>query len=450
MGVSRSAHNLQRTWQRILEHLPAAVSASDKREFLEPLRLVALTSGELRLQAPTRHLMACVSESHLGALQEATRAVTGRRHVRIEVAPREQGELFPDRSPRALRRRRAAGAALDARFTFETFVVGASNQFAHAAARAVAAMPGEQYNPLFVYGGVGLGKTHLATAIGHAVLERTPEARVVCLSADAFMNELIAAIRRDRVAHFKRRLRDLDVLILDDIHVLAGKERTQEEFFHTFNSLHGERHQIVLTSDTVPRDIPGLEERLQSRLEWGLIADIQPPDVETRAAILLKKAELEDIALGRDVALLLAEHVTSNVRELESALTRLAAETSLRHEAITVEGARRVLGTIAGASAGVVTFDAIARSVCEHFALPPADLRSRRRSRHVAVPRQVAMYLCRRLLDASYPYIGELFGRDHSTVMHGVAVTERRLKDDVAFQTLVAQIERDVRTRHHP
>jgi len=447
-SVSRSAGNLERTWQRILQHLPDAISAADRREFLEPLRPVALTPGELRLQAPSRRLMACVSESHLGALQEATRAVMGRRQVRLELAPREQQELFPS-STRAGASRRRHGA-LDTRFTFDTFVVGASNQFAHAAARAVAAQPGEQYNPLFVYGGVGLGKTHLATAIGHALLARTPEARVACLSADTFTNELVAAIRRDRVGPFKRKLRELDLLIIDDVHVLAGKERTQEEFFHTFNELHGERRQVVLTSDTVPRDIPGLEERLRSRLEWGLIADIQAPDLETRAAILQKKAELEDLPLGRDVALVLAEHVTNNVRELESALTRLAAEASLRHEPITVEGARRVLGKLAVSSAGIVTFDAIARAVCEHFALPPGDLRSRRRSRHVVVPRHVAMYLCRRLLDASYPRIGELFGRDHSTVMHGVNVIETRLKDDVAFQTLVSQIERAVRSRQLP
>jgi len=447
-SASRSAGSLERTWQRILQHLPDAVSAADRREFLEPLRPVALTPGEFRLQAPSRRLMACVSASHLSALQEATRAVMGRRQVRIELAPREQGELFPSASrPSASRRRHGT---LDTRFTFETFVVGASNQFAHAAARAVAAQPGEQYNPLFLYGDVGLGKTHLATAIGHAMLARAPEARVACLSADAFTNELVAAIRRDRVGPFKRKLRELDLLIIDDVHVLAGKERTQEEFFHTFNELHGERRQVVVTSDTVPRDIPGLEERLRSRLEWGLIADIQPPDLETRAAILQKKAELEDLPLGRDVALVLAEHVTNNVRELESALTRLAAEASLRHEPITVEGAHRVLGTLAVSSTGIVTFDTIARAVCEHFALPPSDLRSRRRSRHVVVPRQVAMYLCRRLLDASYPRIGELFGRDHSTVMHGVGVTETRLKVDVAFQTLVSQIERAVRSRQHP
>ena len=334
---------------------------------------------------------------------------------------------------------------LNPRYTFSSFVVGASNQFAHAASRAVAAQPGHHYNPLFIYGGVGLGKTHLVNAIGHAVLERRPEARVAYLATDTFMNDLISSLRRDRMEEFKQRLRGVDLLIVDDIQSLSGRERTQEEFFHTFNTLHAQHAQIVLSSDKVPKDISGLEERLRSRFEWGLIADLQPPDLETRVAILERKAEIEGISISHEVALFLADQVASNVRELEGALTRLGAHASLHRHEITLEYAREAMQSLRPARQSLVTYDAIVGAVCERFGLRPADLASRRRSRHVALPRQVAMYLCRRMLNASFPHLGELFQRDHSTVIHGVTTIEHRVKDDPSFLLTVEQLEDSIR-----
>jgi chromosomal replication initiator protein len=244
---------------------------------------------------------------------------------------------------------------------------------------------------------------------------------------------------------FKERFRRVDVLILDDVQLLAGRERTQEEFFHTFNSLHEQRRQIILTSDKVPRDIPDLEERLRNRFEWGLIADIQPPDVETRVAILQRKAELDGQALPHEVALFLAEEIASNVRELEGMLTRLFAYASINRCALSVDYAREVLQTVLRSRPTVVTFDDIATVVCEHFSLRASDLRARRRSRHIATPRQIAMYLCRELMHASYPQIGDLFGRDHSTVIHATTVVGRRLKEDPSFQATVERLERVLR-----
>jgi chromosomal replication initiator protein len=268
------------------------------------------------------------------------------------------------------------------------------------------------------------------------------------LSAEIFVNELISAIRRDRMEHFKSRFRHVDVLIIDDVQFLAGRERTQEEFFHTFNALYERHRQIVLTSDTVPKDIAGLAERLRNRFEWGLVADIQPPDLETRIAILGKKAEAEGIVLPPEVAALIATRIDSNVRELEGSLTRLGAYASLHKTTLTLELAKQVLNDLFTRSEHPVTLDAIQRTVCEHFSLRPAELRSKRRTRNVAIPRQLAMYLCRKLLLSSFPAIGAMFGgRDHSTVIHAVNATARRMKQDAGFQATVERIERTLLER---
>jgi chromosomal replication initiator protein len=333
---------------------------------------------------------------------------------------------------------------LSPKYTFDSFVVGASNQFAHAACKAVASQPGDHYNPLFIYGGVGLGKTHLVNAIGHQVLERNPEGRVAYLSSESFMNELIAALRRDRMDDFKNKFRRIDVLIVDDVQFLAGRERTQEEFFHTFNSLYEGRRQIVLTSDKFPQEIPDLEERLRNRFEWGLIADIQPPDMETRVAIIQKKAELEQIELPHEVALFLASNIDSNVRELEGSLTRLGAFASLNRCPITVDFAREVLQNVLRDKRDrAITIESIQKAVCDFYNIRPNELRSKKRTRNVALPRQVAMYLCRRYTEASFPVIGDRFGgRDHSTVIHAAQVVERRLQEDASFRASVERLER--------
>ena len=440
------ASQLERTWERVLARVAERIAPDEVAQLLSPLRPRALTSTELRVEAPNEMALVYVNDRYLAVLREAVSEVVGPRQVQIEVPnpTREQGELFTQ-PKRADRRERLSHPSLNGKYTFQTFVVGASNQFAHAACKAVATQPGDHYNPLFIYGGVGLGKTHLVTAVGHQVRHNHPQARIAYLSAEAFMTDLISSLRRDRMGDFKERFRRVDLLILDDVQLLAGRERTQEEFFHTFNTLYDQRRQIILTSDKVPKDIPDLEERLRNRFEWGLIADIQPPDVETRVAIVQRKAELYRIALPEDVALFLATHVASNIRELEGSLRRLGAYASLRRCPITPEFARDVLQSVLKTEGPVVTFDAISAAVCDHFSLRPIDLRSRRRSKNVAVPRQLAMYLCRNLMKASFPHIGELFGRDHSTVIHAAAVTERRIKEDAGFQATVERIERTLR-----
>jgi chromosomal replication initiator protein len=433
-------------WNLVLSALAGRIGAQEVDKWIRPLRPTAMTATAIRLQAPNKFFIDCVSDNYLTALREGVMEVLGPRQLLFEVNDTLQGELFPLKS---LARGSAAQSSptigtLVQKYTFANFVVGANNQFAHATARAVAKQPGEQYNPLFIYGGAGLGKTHLVNAIGHQILDRNPGAQVAYLSADTFVNDLITAIRRDRTDHFKQRFRHVDVLILDDVQFLATRERTQEEFFHTFNALHERRRQIVLTSDTFPKDIAGLAERLRNRFEWGLIADIQPPDVETRIAILGKKAEYEGIALPGEVAAFLATHIDSNVRELEGSLTRLGAYASLHRMPLTVDVAKQVLQDILKREV-TVSADDIQNAVCSQFSIRVADLRSKRRTRNVAVPRQIAMYLCRKLLQSSYPAIGAIFGgRDHSTVIHAVSVIQRRMHEDPGFQATVERVERAI------
>ncbi len=338
---------------------------------------------------------------------------------------------------------------LNARNTFAEFVVGTGNQFAHAAALAVANQPGEKYNPLFIYGGVGLGKTHLATAIGHHLWATGARARkILFMPAEVFMNELISSLRRDRMGEFKEKFRRVDALILDDVQFLAGRERTQEEFFHTFNSLHSERHQIVLTSDKVPRDIAGLEERLRNRFESGLIADIAPPDLETRVAIVQKKAALENLPLSPEVALYIAQNVSSNVRELEGCLTRLGALASMSKTAITPEFARQALRDLIRAHDVKPDIESIQRTVSDFFHIRLTELKSKKRTQHIAFCRQVAMYLCRKLTESSFPAIGEAFGRDHSTVIHAYNLIARRISNDSAFRFSIEKVERELKATH--
>ena len=311
---------------------------------------------------------------------------------------------------------------LNAKYTFDSFVVGSSNQFAHAAALAVADSPSKTYNPLYIYGGVGLGKTHLMHAIGQRVREQNRHLRLSYISSERFMNELINAIRYDQTMSFREKYRTIDVLLIDDIQFMAGKERTQEEFFHTFNALYDNQKQIVISSDCPPREIPTLEERLHSRFEWGLIADIQPPDLETKVAILRKKAEIEKLNLPDNVALFMASKIRSNIRELEGSLVRLTALASLKGEAISLPLAQEALKNIMDEDERAVTIESIQKIVADYYNLKVADLKSKTNSRNIAVPRQVAMYICKVLTKASLPEIGREFGgKHHTTVMHSVS-----------------------------
>jgi len=335
---------------------------------------------------------------------------------------------------------------LNPKYTFDTFVVGSCNQFAHAASLAVVDMPSKTYNPLYVYGGVGLGKTHLMHAIGHSIKHRNQSLRLTYISSERFMNELINAIRYDKTIKFRDKYRNIDVLLIDDIQFLAGKERTQEEFFHTFNALYDAQKQIVISSDCPPREIPTLEERLHSRFEWGLIADIQPPDLETKVAILKRKAELDRIKLPDAVALFIASKIKSNIRELEGSLVRLTAYASLKGLPVDLDLAHEVLRTIIAEESSGVNVELIQKTVASYYGLKVADLKSKNNSRKIAVPRQVAMYLCKTLTKSSLPEIGREFGgKHHTTVLHSVNKIAQLYEKDPDFHKAINSLIADLK-----
>ena len=330
-------------------------------------------------------------------------------------------------------------STLNPKYTFDSFVIGNSNRFAHAASLAVAEAPAKAYNPLFIYGGVGLGKTHLMHAVGHYILQNNPNAKVVYVSSEKFTNELINSIKDDKNVDFRNKYRNIDVLMIDDIQFIAGKERTQEEFFHTFNDLHESNKQIILSSDRPPKEIPTLEDRLRSRFEWGLIADIQPPDFETRIAILKKKADVENINISNDVMVYIATKIKSNIRELEGALIRIIAFSSLTNKEISVDLAAEALkDIISNKQTKQITIELIQDVVSSFYSLRVEELKSQRRTRNVSFPRQIAMYLCRKLTDMSLPKIGEEFGgRDHTTVIHAYEKISQSLKEDDALKDTI-------------
>lgn len=336
-------------------------------------------------------------------------------------------------------------SALNPKYSFDSFVVGSSNQFCHAAALRVAESPGNSYNPLFIYGGVGLGKTHLLHSIGNEVLRKNPKATVLYLSSEAFTNELILALRQAKMDEFKKKMRNIEVLLIDDIQFISGKERTQEEFFHTFNALYSAKRQIVITSDKIPSEIPGIEERLQTRFSWGLMADLQAPDYETRVAILNRKAALDQFSLPEEVAHLVAERVSSNVRELEGALTRLHALSSLQNVPITLKSASATLEPLLQPKTINVSIEDIKKAVATHFNLKVSDMTSKRRTKNLSFPRHIAMYLCRKHTTCSYPEIGGQFGgRDHSSVIHAASVVSAKVASDMKVKDMIEEIERNL------
>jgi chromosomal replication initiator protein len=367
----------------------------------------------------------------------------------VENQLEDEPDLFfsPKRGSQSVRPSNAAANYIDIepvadnlnpKYTFEKFVVGSCNQFAHAAAKATAETPGTTYNPLFIYGGVGLGKTHLMHAIGHSIKARAPHMRVAYITSERFMNELINAIRFNRTPAFRDKYRSIDVLLMDDVQFMANKERTQEEFFHTFNTLHNGQKQIIVTSDCPPREIPTLEERLHSRFEWGLIADLEPPDLETKVAILQKKAESEQTQLPTDVAMFIASNVRTNVRELEGALVRLIAWCGMHGVEITLPVTQQCLKQFIDTQVRKITIETIQRTVAEQFGMRVAELKQKNNSRQIVVPRQIAMYLAKQLTEASLPEIGRQFGgKHHTTVMHSIAkIDEQRRADKDLNRTI--------------
>jgi len=440
---------MDKLWDEALTQLSEKLGKQNFETWIKPIRVRGRDGCTVNLEAPNKFFRDWLLEHFLSPIQETLSQLT-RQSIRISITVNQQ--LQPavkiERKAEREKQKPARLSNLLPKYNFENFVVGASNQFAHAASLAVANQPGEHYNPLFIYGGVGLGKTHLINAIGHRIVETRPALKVFYLSSESFMNELIASLRRDRMDEFKSRFRNIDVLILDDVQFIAGKERTQEEFFHTFNSLYESHKQIVTTSDRFPKEIPELEDRLRNRFEWGLIADIQPPDMETRVAILQKKAELEGVVLPHEVAIFLASHIDSNVRELEGSLTRLGAFASLTKAAITVELAKEVLQNTLKGAQREVTIENIQKTICDYFNIKMGDLKAKRRTKNIAVPRQVAMYLCRKYTSTSFPAIGYKFGgRDHSTVIHASKTIEKKIKEDPYMQATIEKLEKSLNVK---
>ncbi|HEY2772912.1 MAG TPA: chromosomal replication initiator protein DnaA [Candidatus Binatia bacterium] len=442
---------LEDLWNRAVSALRQRLERDEFDNWILPLVPLALTSETLEISVPNKLFASWLEENYLDLLTSAWMEAHGEETCFTFTwsGTGLQGELFheyeADRAKRLPPRRAANPSGLIERYDFENFIVGPSNQFARAAAMAVAQQPGTLYNPFFLYGGVGLGKTHLANAIGHALLRSEPEARVLFLSADTLTNQLIEAIARNKAAALKNRLRRVDVLIVDDVQFLAGRERTQEEFFHIFNALYENGRQIVLTSDKFPSEIPGVEERLCNRFGWGLVADIQIPDMETRVAILDRKALAEGVEISLDVASLIARSVDSNIRDLEGALTRISAHASLSGRTIDRALAEEVLGKgrSGDGPTAVISLDEVEKEVASHFGLRIADLRARRRTKKIAEARQVAMYLMRQKAGASYPVIGaHLGGRDHSTVIHACQQVERRRKEDSRMRLVLEAVSR--------
>src|ERR1700757_3917817 len=447
-------------WIRILDALEKKINRHSYDTWLKPTRYSHANGGILFVRVPTvefRH----VGDKYADLIQEAIDNL-GLDYADVKfVTPdddpaatplRHDGGLSPMITSNASMSMGAAAAAqapfdwdgaaqLTPRYTFDAFVIGSGNQFAHAACQAVAERPSKAYNPLFLYGGVGMGKTHLMQAIGHEIKRRTPHAAICYVSSEKFTNDMINSLRYDKMTTFRDKFRNVDVLLIDDIQFLAQKERTQEEFFHTFNALHESMKQIVIASDRSPKELAEIEDRLRSRFEWGLIADIQPPDLETKVAILQKKAEQEKVTLPTDVALYVASNIRSNVRELEGALIRLVAHSSLIGAEITLPYAQQVLKNFIDSQARKVTIESIQKMVAEQFGLRLVEIKAKNNSRAIVYPRQIAMYLAKHLTEASLPEIGRQFGgKHHTTVLHSVEKIEEVRKNDKDLNRLINKL----------
>src|SRR6187431_615441 len=452
-------------WDQVLSRIEDQVGKHSFSTWFKPTSLLTDAGQTLSIRVPNPLFVEWLPKHYSVVLAEAMREV-GRPDAKLVFVPDGAGSSAgigaaigggnPSGLPEAAQTRGIPdglppqiqvtnnepeplrAGSLIPRYTFDTFIVGPSNQFAHAASRAVAEAPSRSYNPLFIYGGVGLGKTHLMHAVGHYVLQHDRNLKLTYISSERFMNEMINAVRYDRLIDFRERYRTVDVLLVDDVQFLAGKEGTQTEFFHTFNALYDSQKQIVLSSDCPPHEIPQLEERLRSRFEWGLIADIQSPDLETKVAILKKKAEAEAVPLSDDVAIYIAGRIKSNIRELEGSLIRLIAYASLTGQEITLPLAHEVLKNILDHEQKAVTIEIIQKYVADYYNLRMVDLKSRNNSKSVAKPRQIAMYLCKSLTHASLPEIGRSFGgKHHSTVIHSIRKVEAQRRKDLDFNILI-------------
>ena len=445
-------------WQQVLSVIQTKLSKPSFDTWLKSTKATVFTETQLTICAPNNFARDWLESRYAKLIAQTVYEYLGREvavtfTLENETPEPKQAPSVPPAKP--LVKQTAAAAAedytynhmLNPKYTFDTFVIGQGNRFAHAASLAVAEAPAKTYNPLFLYGGVGLGKTHLMHAIGHYVLEHNPKARVVYISSEKFTNEFINAIRDNNGESFRNKYRNIDVLLIDDIQFLAGKEGTQEEFFHTFNALHEEHKQIVISSDRQPKEIPTLEDRLRSRFEWGLITDIQPPDLETRIAILRKKAKAENLEIPNEAMIYIASQIDTNIRELEGALIRVVAYSSLINQDITAHLAAEALKDIIPSSRPkMITIQDIQQKVGEFYGLKLEDFKARKRTKAVAFPRQVAMYLSRELTDFSLPKIGEAFGgRDHTTVIHAHEKISAQLEQDQELYKVIQNLTEKIK-----
>ncbi len=433
--------NLDQIWDEVLSLIKVELTEVSFNTWLKTIEPISVQGEEITLGAPNDFTKGILEGRYLNLIKNALVQVTGNQYKIKFIIPGEEVKHTTPQSGKDTIKT-INKSQLNPKYTFDTFVTGKSNDFAHAASLAVAEAPAQAYNPLFIYGGVGLGKTHLMHAIGHYILNQNPDAKVVYVSSEKFTNELINSIREYRNEEFRNKYRNVDVLLVDDIQFIAGKEGTQEEFFHTFNALHEANKQIIISSDRPPRDIPTLEDRLRSRFEWGLTTDIQTPDLETRVAILKKKATIENLVIPDEVVLLIAEKIQSNIRELEGALIKVVAYSSLTNRPVTEELAEEALKDIIMNHKQVeITADIIKDRVSKRFGIKMDDFTSKKRTRAIAYPRQIAMYLTRELTDLSLPKIGDEFGgRDHTTVIHACDKISKDILNDRSLKLKIDDI----------
>ncbi len=436
--------NLQDLWEKTLNVLKNEMSEVSFNTWMKSCSPISISEDTIKISVPNAFTRDILNNRYKDLVANSIQGICSKLY-KLEFLISSEVALEETQNQQKVKRlslNDEISNTLNPKYTFDSFVIGNSNRFAHAASLAVAEAPAKAYNPLFIYGGVGLGKTHLMHAIGHYILENNPKAKVEYISSEKFTNELINSIKHDKNEEFRNKYRNVDVLLIDDIQFIAGKEGTQEEFFHTFNALHEANKQIILSSDRAPKEIPTLEDRLRSRFEWGLIADIQAPDFETRMAILKKKADVERLNVPNEVMVYIATKIKSNIRELEGALIRIVAYSSLTNREITVDLASEALkDIISKRQAKSITIDSIQDIVSSYFNLRVQDFKSQKRTRNVAYPRQIAMYLSRKLTDMSLPKIGEEFGgRDHTTVIHAYEKISENLKTDEGLQSTIDDI----------
>jgi chromosomal replication initiator protein len=445
---------MEEIWSKVIDSLKERVGQQNFDIWIKPIRFISMDGEMVELEVPNRFFKEWINEHYSPHIKEAFSFLTQKPcHLQFQIRSEKMNEkepissLLPSYETQALP---SFQPISNPKYTFDHFVVGASNQFANAACLAVANLPAKNYNPLFIYGGVGLGKTHLLHAIANHILQHRvlPDAKKICyISSEEFTNELINSIRYEKMDEFRNKFRRMDILLIDDIQFIAGKERTQAEFFHTFNSLYEARKQIVVTSDKFPKDIPNFEERLRSRFEWGLIADIQPPDIETKVAILRKKAEIENISIPNDVAFFLASQIDSNIRMLEGSLIRIGAFASLTKTPIDIQLAKEVLKNIIKPKEELISIDTIQKVVASFYNIKISDLKAKKKYKGYVIPRQIAMYFSRKLTNASLLEIGEKFGgKDHSTVLHSIKKVEERVSQDPSFKEIIENLNSRIKS----